>query len=135
MSSQSIKFDCKLLMQKFERIKKKIQSFKSILNRLCDLFSVASCRLMATADTKLGGSEESSLQSEESLRRSEESRIRSTGLVSSWESELTSIQHSLKFVLTLKEEFVCPVCRGVVLNPQQNSCGHIYCFHCLQRLL
>ncbi|XP_044199562.1 TNF receptor-associated factor 5 [Thunnus albacares] len=90
---------------------------------------------MATADTKTGGSEESSLQSEESLRRSEESRMRSTGPVSSWETELTSIQHCLKFVLKLKEEFVCPVCRGVVLNPQQNSCGHIYCFHCLQGLL
>ncbi|XP_076584050.1 TNF receptor-associated factor 5 [Chaetodon auriga] len=89
---------------------------------------------MAAADTKLGGSKESSLQSEESVR-SEESRMRSTGPVGSWESELTSIQHSLKFVLTLKEEFVCPVCRGVVLNPQQNSCGHIYCFHCLQGLL
>ncbi|KAM9363295.1 TNF receptor-associated factor 5 [Symphorus nematophorus] len=89
---------------------------------------------MATTDTKLGGSEESSLQSEGSVR-SEESRMRSTGPMGSWESELTSIQHSLKFVLTLKEEFVCPVCKGVVLNPQQNSCGHIYCFHCLQELL
>ncbi|KAM3624350.1 uncharacterized protein V6R79_022287 [Siganus canaliculatus] len=83
---------------------------------------------MATTDTKLGGSRESSLQSEEF-------RMRSSGPVVSWESELTSIQHSLKFVLTLKEQFVCPVCRGVVLNPQQNSCGHIYCFHCLQALL
>lgn len=55
--------------------------------------------------------------------------------MSSWESELSSIQHSLKFVLTLSEEFVCPVCRGVVLNPQQNSCGHIYCFLCLRGLL
>ncbi|XP_070841484.1 TNF receptor-associated factor 5 [Chaetodon trifascialis] len=89
---------------------------------------------MAAADTKLGGSKESSLRSEESVR-SEEFRMRSTGPVGSWESELTSIQHSLKFVLTLKEEFVCPVCRGVVLNPQQNSCGHIYCFHCLQGLM
>lgn len=89
---------------------------------------------MATASTKLGGSKESSLQSEESVR-SEESRMRSTGPAGSWEAELTSIQHSLKFVLALKEEFVCPVCRGVVLNPQQNSCGHIYCLHCLQGLL
>lgn len=55
--------------------------------------------------------------------------------MSSWESELASIQHSLKFVLTLRDEFVCPLCRGVVLNPQQNSCGHIYCYHCLQGLL
>ncbi|KAG8014910.1 TNF receptor-associated factor 5 [Nibea albiflora] len=55
--------------------------------------------------------------------------------MASWESELTSIQHALKFVLALKDEFVCPVCRGVVLNPHQNSCGHIYCFHCLQGLL
>nr|XP_020475958.1 TNF receptor-associated factor 5-like [Monopterus albus] len=76
----------------------------------------------------LGGSEESSLESEESARRS-------TGPVGCWESELASVQHCLKFVLKLKDEFVCPVCRGVVLNPQQNSCGHIYCFHCLQGLL
>ncbi|KAK5898962.1 hypothetical protein CesoFtcFv8_008491 [Champsocephalus esox] len=81
---------------------------------------------MATADTKLGGSEESSL---DSVRRSEESKL------SSWESELPSLQHSLKFVLELKEEFVCPICRGVVLNPQQNSCGHIFCLLCLQHLL
>ncbi|KAK5865509.1 hypothetical protein PBY51_019775 [Eleginops maclovinus] len=81
---------------------------------------------MATADSKLGGSEESSL---ESVRRSEESKL------SSWELELPSIQHSLKFVLALKDEFVCPLCRGVVLNPQQNSCGHIFCLLCIQRLL
>ncbi|XP_035493832.1 TNF receptor-associated factor 5 [Scophthalmus maximus] len=83
---------------------------------------------MAAADTKLGGCEESRLGSEET-------RTRSSGPVGSWESELTSIQHSLKFVLKLREEFVCPICRAVVLNPQQNSCGHIYCLHCLQGLL
>ncbi|XP_074485892.1 TNF receptor-associated factor 5 isoform X1 [Sebastes fasciatus] len=98
--------------------------------------SLASCRLMATADTKPGGSEESSSSSEESARRSEEWRLWSgESRMSSWESELTPIQHSLKFVLTLREEFVCPICSGVVLNPQQNSCGHIYCFFCLQALL
>ncbi|XP_039671673.1 TNF receptor-associated factor 5 isoform X2 [Perca fluviatilis] len=119
---------------------------------------------MAAADTKLGGSEESSLRSEESSLRSDESSLRSDesslrseesslrskesslrseesslrskeSSLRSWESELTSVQHSLKFVAPLKEEFVCPVCRGVVLNPQQNSCGHIYCFLCLQKLL
>ncbi|XP_078128375.1 TNF receptor-associated factor 5 isoform X2 [Sander vitreus] len=103
----------------------------------------ASCGLMAAADTKPGGSEEltlrseeSSLQSKESTLRSEESSLRSEeSSLRSWESELTSVQHSLKFVSPLKEEFVCPVCRGVVLNPQQNSCGHIYCFLCLQKLL
>ncbi|XP_028266680.1 TNF receptor-associated factor 5 isoform X2 [Parambassis ranga] len=90
---------------------------------------------MATADPNLGGSRESTLQSEGSRLESEESKMRSTGSLVSWEAELTSIQHSLKFVLKLREEFVCPICRGVVLNPQQNSCGHIYCFHCLQGLL
>ncbi|CAJ1054168.1 TNF receptor-associated factor 5 isoform X1 [Xyrichtys novacula] len=111
---------------------------------------------METADTQPGGSEESMMRSEESMMRSEESmmrseesrmrseesmmrseesRMRSGGPVGSWESELTSRQRSLKFVLALKEEFVCPVCGGVVLNPQQNSCGHIYCYHCLQGLL
>ncbi|KAK2817561.1 hypothetical protein Q5P01_025752 [Channa striata] len=94
------------------------------------------------SSTMQQGSEESSLESERSVKRSgesrrmsEESRMRSPGPVGSWESELTFIQHSLKFVVKLKDEFVCPICRGVVLNPQQNSCGHIYCFHCLQELL
>uniref|UniRef100_A0AAQ6AGW5 TNF receptor-associated factor n=1 Tax=Amphiprion ocellaris TaxID=80972 RepID=A0AAQ6AGW5_AMPOC len=97
---------------------------------------------MATRDTNVRRSRESSLQSEESMRAleelrllSEEPRMKSTGPMVSWESELASVQHSLKFVLKLKEEFICPICRGVVLNPQQNSCGHIYCFHCLQELL
>uniref|UniRef100_A0A667XUQ9 TNF receptor-associated factor n=1 Tax=Myripristis murdjan TaxID=586833 RepID=A0A667XUQ9_9TELE len=76
---------------------------------------------MAAADMKLGGAEE------EPSRRS--------GPVGSWESELASVQHSLKFVLKLKDEFVCPICGGVVLNPHQSSCGHIYCSHCLQSLL
>uniref|UniRef100_A0A673CEQ3 TNF receptor-associated factor n=2 Tax=Sphaeramia orbicularis TaxID=375764 RepID=A0A673CEQ3_9TELE len=80
-------------------------------------------------------SEESRIRSDGSRFGSEGSRFRSVGLVRSWESELATIQHSLKFVLKLKEEFVCPICRGVVLNPQQNSCGHIYCFHCVQDLL
>ncbi|XP_042341193.1 TNF receptor-associated factor 5 isoform X2 [Plectropomus leopardus] len=86
---------------------------------------------MATADAEAGGAEEAGSRLEESARRSgsEESGR------SSWESELTSIQHRLRFVLTLKEEFVCPLCRGVVLNPQQSSCGHIYCRLCLRRLL
>uniref|UniRef100_A0A3B5B2L5 TNF receptor-associated factor n=1 Tax=Stegastes partitus TaxID=144197 RepID=A0A3B5B2L5_9TELE len=78
---------------------------------------------MATGDTDVTQSQESSLQSEKSTRSeelrllSEESRMTSTEPVVSWESELTSIQHSLKFVLKLKEEFICPICRGVVLNP------------------
>uniref|UniRef100_A0A3Q0SHX3 TNF receptor-associated factor n=1 Tax=Amphilophus citrinellus TaxID=61819 RepID=A0A3Q0SHX3_AMPCI len=98
---------------------------------------------MATANTTQGGSQEESsfpsedysVTSEESRLGSEESRRRLSGPMVSWESEMASIHHNLKFVLKLKEEFVCPICRGVVLNPQQNSCGHIYCFHCLQGLL
>ncbi|XP_041641836.1 TNF receptor-associated factor 5 [Cheilinus undulatus] len=89
---------------------------------------------MASADTNLGGSEESTRTSG-SMTRSGASTRRPSGPVDSWESDLTSIQHALTFVLTLKEEFVCPVCRGVVLNPQQNSCGHIFCYRCLQTLL
>ncbi|XP_004572683.2 TNF receptor-associated factor 5 [Maylandia zebra] len=98
---------------------------------------------MATANTNQGGSPEEasipsetySLRSEEPRLGSEESRRRLSGPTVSWDSELASIRHRLKFVLKLKEEFVCPICREVVLNPQQNSCGHIYCFHCLQGLL
>ncbi|XP_034417064.1 TNF receptor-associated factor 5 isoform X1 [Cyclopterus lumpus] len=84
---------------------------------------------MATPDPMLGGREGSSPLSEEAPRRSGGSGV------SSWETELTSVQHSLKFVSTLREEFVCPVCGGVVLDPQQNSCGHIYCFLCLRGLM
>lgn len=112
-------------------------------NHLYKLFILASCKLMATANTNQGGSPEESsvpsenysLRSEESRLGSEESRRRLSSPTVSWDSELASIRHRLKFVLKLKEEFVCPICRGVVLNPQQNSCGHIYCFHCLQGLL
>ncbi|XP_054460049.1 TNF receptor-associated factor 5 [Anoplopoma fimbria] len=91
---------------------------------------------MATPDSKPGGRQESSLPSDDFTTRSEGSRQGSgESRMSSWESDLASIQHSLKFVLALREEFVCPVCKGVVLNPQQNSCGHIYCFLCLQGLM
>lgn len=64
-----------------------------------------------------------------------ESGPRAPGPGASRESELTSLQRSLRFVLKLKDEFVCPVCGGVVLDPQQNSCGHIYCLRCLRHLL
>ncbi|KAF6718911.1 TNF receptor-associated factor 5 [Oryzias melastigma] len=96
---------------------------------------------MASAEIDGGKSQDSSFLSGDVRRslgswlESSESQMRSAGSVASWESELASIQHSLKFVMKLKEEFICPICKGVVLNPQQNSCGHIYCFHCLQGLL
>uniref|UniRef100_A0A3P9L5T9 TNF receptor-associated factor n=1 Tax=Oryzias latipes TaxID=8090 RepID=A0A3P9L5T9_ORYLA len=96
---------------------------------------------MASSETTGGKSQESSLHSDDARRslgsrlESGESPLRSAGSMASWESELGSLQHSLKFVMKLKEEFICPICKGVVLNPQQNSCGHIYCFHCLQGLL
>nr|ACI67636.1 TNF receptor-associated factor 5 [Salmo salar] len=59
-------------------------------------------------------------------------RIREVG--GQWESDLTAVQHSLKFVKNLEEHYVCPTCKGVVLNPHQTGCGHIFCYRCIQGL-
>ncbi|XP_021423916.2 TNF receptor-associated factor 5 isoform X1 [Oncorhynchus mykiss] len=58
-----------------------------------------------------------------------------SGVGGQWESDLTAVQHSLKFVKNLEEHYVCPTCKGVVLNPHQTSCGHISCYRCIQGLL
>uniref|UniRef100_A0A8C7TMH6 TNF receptor-associated factor n=1 Tax=Oncorhynchus mykiss TaxID=8022 RepID=A0A8C7TMH6_ONCMY len=55
-----------------------------------------------------------------------------SGVGGQWESDLTAVQHSLKFVKNLEEHYVCPTCKGVVLNPHQTSCGHISCYRCIQ---
>uniref|UniRef100_A0A673MEW5 TNF receptor-associated factor n=1 Tax=Sinocyclocheilus rhinocerous TaxID=307959 RepID=A0A673MEW5_9TELE len=34
---------------------------------------------------------------------------------------------TLRFVLRLEQQFVCPSCGGIVLNPHQTGCGHIFC--------
>nr|ACI66800.1 TNF receptor-associated factor 5 [Salmo salar] len=58
-----------------------------------------------------------------------------SGVAGPWESDLTAVQHSLKFVKKLEEHYVCPTCKGVVLNPHQTGCGHIFCYRCIQGLL
>ncbi|XP_046900118.1 TNF receptor-associated factor 5 isoform X1 [Hypomesus transpacificus] len=58
-----------------------------------------------------------------------------SGATGSWESDLGPVQHTLKFVKNLEEQYVCPVCKGVVFNPHQSGCGHIFCHHCIQGIL
>ncbi|KAM6972483.1 TNF receptor-associated factor 5 [Aplochiton taeniatus] len=72
---------------------------------------------------------------ERATYRSSELLRQSSGVTASWESELVALQPSLRFVLGLEEQYVCPTCRAVVLNPHQAGCGHIFCYHCIQQLL
>ncbi|KAL1006163.1 hypothetical protein UPYG_G00068710 [Umbra pygmaea] len=58
-----------------------------------------------------------------------------SGAAGTWEPDLIMVQHSLKFVKKLEEQYVCPTCRGVILNPHQTGCGHIFCYRCIQGLL
>lgn len=45
------------------------------------------------------------------------------------------LSQSLRFVEKLEEQYVCPCCASVVINPHQASCGHIFCLHCIRVLL
>ncbi|XP_051979546.1 TNF receptor-associated factor 5-like [Xyrauchen texanus] len=51
--------------------------------------------------------------------------------VRSWELESVLTNHTLCFVARLEQQFVCPSCGGIVLNPHQTGCGHIFCAHCI----
>uniref|UniRef100_A0A673KRD3 TNF receptor-associated factor n=1 Tax=Sinocyclocheilus rhinocerous TaxID=307959 RepID=A0A673KRD3_9TELE len=57
-------------------------------------------------------------------------------LMRAWELEAILTNRTLRFVLRLEQQFVCPSCGGMVLNPHQTGCGHIFCarcqFQCLQ---
>ncbi|XP_057199153.1 TNF receptor-associated factor 5 isoform X4 [Triplophysa rosa] len=54
----------------------------------------------------------------------------------SWQNsqELESFLSDLKicFVMRLEQQFVCPSCSGLVLNPHQTGCGHIFCAQCIR---
>ncbi|KAJ8366134.1 hypothetical protein SKAU_G00149650 [Synaphobranchus kaupii] len=45
------------------------------------------------------------------------------------------LSQSLRFVEKLEDQFVCPCCTSVVINPHQTSCGHIFCLRCIKGLL
>ncbi|XP_051978086.1 TNF receptor-associated factor 5-like [Xyrauchen texanus] len=50
----------------------------------------------------------------------------------SWELESVLTNRMLRFVAKLEQQFVCPSCSGIVLNPHQTGCGHIFCAHCIR---
>ncbi|XP_067251968.1 TNF receptor-associated factor 5 isoform X1 [Chanodichthys erythropterus] len=70
---------------------------------------------MATEENKLPGF---SRQNSEPMR--------------SWELESVLTNRTLRFVLRLEQQFVCPSCGGIVLNPHQTGCGHIFCAQCVK---
>ncbi|XP_076879457.1 TNF receptor-associated factor 5 [Brachyhypopomus gauderio] len=55
--------------------------------------------------------------------------------VKGWELEAVLAGRSMSFVAELKQQFVCPACSGVVLNPHQTGCGHIFCASCTRRFI
>ncbi|XP_023686168.2 TNF receptor-associated factor 5 [Paramormyrops kingsleyae] len=58
-----------------------------------------------------------------------------SGVVSSWEFDPALIIGVLKFVEKLEEQYMCPSCGRVVLNPHQTGCGHIFCYQCIRAFL
>ncbi|XP_017539256.1 TNF receptor-associated factor 5 isoform X2 [Pygocentrus nattereri] len=52
--------------------------------------------------------------------------------VRSWELESVLAGRKLSFVARLDDQYVCPACGGVVLNPHQTGCGHIFCAKCIR---
>ncbi|KAG5279106.1 hypothetical protein AALO_G00106150 [Alosa alosa] len=57
------------------------------------------------------------------------------GGVKSWELESLLSARTLHFVECIGEQYMCPVCNSVVLNPHQAGCGHIFCYQCIRVLL
>ncbi|KTG03294.1 hypothetical protein cypCar_00010190, partial [Cyprinus carpio] len=53
-------------------------------------------------------------------------------LMRSWELEALLTNRTLRFVLRLEQQFICPSCGGIVLNPHQTGCGHIFCARCVR---
>uniref|UniRef100_A0A8C2FZ31 TNF receptor-associated factor n=1 Tax=Cyprinus carpio TaxID=7962 RepID=A0A8C2FZ31_CYPCA len=53
-------------------------------------------------------------------------------LMRSWELEAILTNRTLRFVLRLEQQFICPSCGGIVLNPHQTGCGHIFCARCVR---
>ncbi|XP_063059029.1 TNF receptor-associated factor 5 isoform X2 [Engraulis encrasicolus] len=55
--------------------------------------------------------------------------------VRSGELETLLSARTLRFVERIGDQYMCPVCNTVVLNPHQAGCGHIFCYQCIQALL
>ncbi|XP_030628673.1 TNF receptor-associated factor 5 [Chanos chanos] len=58
-----------------------------------------------------------------------------SGVVKSWELEPVLANRTLRFVAKLEEQFLCPACGGIVLNPHQTGCGHIFCAQCIRKFI
>ena len=52
-----------------------------------------------------------------------------------WELESLLPARTLHFVERIGEQYMCPVCNSVVLNPHQAGCGHIFCYQCIRTLM
>ncbi|XP_061087554.1 TNF receptor-associated factor 5 isoform X1 [Conger conger] len=57
------------------------------------------------------------------------------GVFGSEDLDSRLLSHTLRFVETLEAQYLCPCCSGVVINPHQASCGHIFCLRCIRALL
>nr|XP_055073603.1 TNF receptor-associated factor 5 [Misgurnus anguillicaudatus] len=55
-----------------------------------------------------------------------------SGSSKSWELESFLTNRTLCFVTRLEQQFICPSCSGIVLNPHQTGCGHIFCSQCIR---
>ncbi|XP_029115073.1 TNF receptor-associated factor 5 isoform X2 [Scleropages formosus] len=58
-----------------------------------------------------------------------------SGTAGSWEFDAALMTREFKFVEKLEDQYVCPTCGQVVLNPHQTGCGHIFCYQCIQGFL
>ncbi|KAG7492903.1 hypothetical protein MATL_G00019810 [Megalops atlanticus] len=58
-----------------------------------------------------------------------------SGTAGSLEIDTFLMSRSLKFVHKLEDQYMCPSCGRVVLNPHQTGCGHIFCYQCIRAFL
>nr|XP_015217995.1 PREDICTED: TNF receptor-associated factor 5 [Lepisosteus oculatus]XP_015217996.1 PREDICTED: TNF receptor-associated factor 5 [Lepisosteus oculatus] len=58
-----------------------------------------------------------------------------SGVAVSAELDPALLARNIQFVEKLEEQYVCPSCGHVVLNPHQTGCGHIFCYQCIKAFL
>ncbi|KAL2086998.1 hypothetical protein ACEWY4_018057 [Coilia grayii] len=75
-----------------------------------------------------------SAEENECVWSNEQSRQSVSGARSGELESLLSAR-TLRFVERIGEQYMCPVCNTVVLNPHQAGCGHIFCYQCIRVLL
>ncbi|XP_066552959.1 TNF receptor-associated factor 5 isoform X1 [Amia ocellicauda] len=55
-----------------------------------------------------------------------------SGAAASFEFDSALMGRTLQFVEKLEEQYICPSCGRLVLNPHQTGCGHIFCYQCIK---